>query len=265
MQIDPAQLPDIATLFVAAAVHPDGRLSDVEVRLIVDLISEVSAHEDEAVIRNIVLGALEAFPETYARQTEVVQHVSQVLAAALPRNVRRQILLDLQDIARSDGIVLDEERSFVEGIAALWNENPPELDQAVEIGEGDKPGEVWTSAHDLSLVYLQLAHGTDDELSRTEMNAMVGVLRSWLPDLDQTAILETLRQAMDRYAEGDRDELIEAAVSRLGRTLSHDQLEKALSDLVSIANADGVFLDDEEDLIIRLQTEWGVDPDSLYD
>lgn len=267
MNSHPFPLPDLATLYVAAAMHPDGQLSDAEVRRIIDLISVRVGESQSDLSDRVVLGALEAFPRDQDAQGRIVGHVARTLSGFLNDQEKEAVLSDIGAIASSDGIVLTEERTFVEWLANLWEvESPPTLQPIGEPLEAAADiGTRWGDAHDLALIYLGLAHGTDDELSRTEIHAMVHTLAKWLPEIERDEILETLRVAMERYAEGPREILVEQAVERLGLTLDSDQRRRALADLVRIANADGIFLDTEEDLIVHLQTEWKIDPDALYD
>lgn len=128
----------------------------------------------------------------------------------------------------------------------------------------DPSGE-WTPQHDLALIYLVLAHGTDDDLSPSEVDVMLRKLREWLPHLSAEQTRHVLRTAMYKYADR-RDELrIDRAIASIKNAMPARQRMLALQDLVRLANADGVFLDEEEDLINSLLAAWEIGPYAGFD
>ena len=118
--------------------------------------------------------------------------------------------------------------------------------------------------HELAFIYFVLAHGTDQELSGREVDVMVRKLQEWQPQLGEDQVRRVLASALARYGSRGREDALTAAISKVRTGLPTDQRMAALNDLVKIANADGVFLDDEEDLINRLLAEWEVDPYANY-
>jgi uncharacterized tellurite resistance protein B-like protein len=265
MVFSSASLPDLATLYVAAAIHPDGKLSEPERHQVIDRIGALFGEDAGAhTAEDAVWSTVESFPAAHNDQVQVIRHVSQSLAAILSDESKIRVMGDLQAIAQSEGVVKESARAFMDVLASVWHIEAPVVAQPIGASYSSSDAQ-WSVAHDLALVYLGLAHGADDELSRSEVNVMLRTLKVWLPSMEDDCILDVLREAMERYASGSREALVESAVTGLRDGLTADQRRKALADLIRIANADGVFLDDEEDLIIRLQREWGVDPDALYD
>lgn len=122
----------------------------------------------------------------------------------------------------------------------------------------------WSVLHDLAYVYLVLAHGADDDLSDTEVQVMLNKLHEWQPEVPPADVRRMFRLALDEYAKGADSERLEAAILSVREGLPHEQRKAALTDLVKIANADGLFLDDEEDLINHLQAAWDVDAYANY-
>ena len=120
--------------------------------------------------------------------------------------------------------------------------------------------EDWSPLHDLALIYLVLAHGTDEELSKSEVEVMLRKLQGWLPDVPAAHIREILRSAMNRYVEGGDQTLLHRAIISVRDSMLEEQKMLAFRDLVQLANADGVFLDVEEDLINLIMEEWRIGP-----
>lgn len=252
-----------ALMYVAVAVAPDKFLSDGELERIADLLArrfpDVLPDEDA---HDAIALALHELPASEVDQAALINRTAAELKHMLQPDQRKAVLQDLVSIARADGIVLDLERSFIDSLAEEWEVAAPDTSQPVE---RDVTGtEPWTALHDLTLIYLILAHGTDNELSKNEVDLMIRKLGEWLPDLHASRIRDILRSAMNRYAEGLDDASVQRAIRSVKDAMPAEQRMAALHDLVQIANADGVFLDVEEDLINNLQSEWEVDPYANY-
>lgn len=119
--------------------------------------------------------------------------------------------------------------------------------------------------HDLAYIYFVLAHATDDDLSGSERQVIGNKLREWIPDAPVGDVDRMMRLALSEYGEGKDEDRLESAIASVRAALPLQQRMAALNDLVKIANADGVFLDDEEDLINHLQKEWDIDPSANYE
>ena len=60
----------------------------------------------------------------------------------------------------------------------------------------------WSRAHDLALVYLALAYGTDSQLSTDEMDTIVGALHGRvLPDEDDSYCRELSARYRERFVQ----------------------------------------------------------------
>jgi len=175
------------------------------------------------------------------------------------------VLHDLMQIAQSDGVVLEGEWELLRAVTEAWSVRPP-VDTAPSTGRTPGPPEAATSRllHDLAFLYLVLAHGTDSEFSDDERRLLLRKLREWQPSLSESQVTDVLEQAVDRYGRSADAEAVRAAVEAVKTALPPEQRMAALHDLTQIANADGVFLDSEEDLINELMAAWDVDPYAAY-
>lgn len=126
---------------------------------------------------------------------------------------------------------------------------------------GDQPSVLY----DLAYIYLLLAHSTDDDFSGPERQVLLNKLGEWDPEATEEDVLRMLRLAMNAYARGSDEARLEAAVASVRAALPREQRMAALNDLIKIANADGIFLDNEEDLINHLQSVLDVDPSANYE
>lgn len=252
-----------ANLYVGVAVAPDEDLSDDEVRRITALLEErfVATMGQEG-SRYVIAEALHRILTAKDDLGVVLHETTKALGRLLQRDDLSGILSDLAGVARADGVVLSRERDFISTVARAWNLDAPVVSQSHETSS--LPRDEWTPLHDLTLIFLVLAHGTDDDLSKNEVDLMIRKLEEWLPDLSSSRIREILRSAMNRYADGLDEAGIRRAIASVRDSMPAQQRMAALHDLIQIANADGVFLDVEEDLINNLLAEWEVDPYANY-
>lgn len=119
------------------------------------------------------------------------------------------------------------------------------------------PNDTWTTTHDLALVYVALAYGTDHDLSDEETAAITERLMHWSGS-DAEAMRETMMEALAIYLEAGADEEVARSVHQLAATLSGDERRRALEDVVRIAEADGLLLSSEQSLIATLAETWKV-------
>lgn len=116
--------------------------------------------------------------------------------------------------------------------------------------------------HDLALLYLALAHGTDEELHPHETRTIAARLRSWQPDKDPALIDHVIREATLTYLDGTSEERLRDAIAVLKKTLPQDVRSRILHDLSEIARADGAFLREEHLFIQQIAQEWDLDQPS---
>ena len=85
-------------------------------------------------------------------------------------------------------------------------------------------------------------------------------LIEWERGAEGGRVRRVLEAAMKRYAGGVDPITLEASIEGVKQALTPDQRRAALNDLIQIANADGLFLDNEEDLLNELTVAWEVVP-----
>lgn len=119
----------------------------------------------------------------------------------------------------------------------------------------------------LTLLYLGLAQGADDDLDEAETRAMKARLRRWVPGKDPALIDHVIRDVSMAQREEVDVERVREAADLLGEHLSREARETILRDLAEIARADGVVLREEKDFIRHVAQAWHLDgtdaPESL--
>ncbi len=118
--------------------------------------------------------------------------------------------------------------------------------------------EAWTTSHDLALIYIALAYGTDHDLSEEEMSALTDALREWTVMPDDAHIQEIVMEAAAAFLEGDTRTEVRRAIDELAEELSFTERRQALRDVMHIAEADGVLLEREQGLIHILADAWSL-------
>ena len=116
----------------------------------------------------------------------------------------------------------------------------------------------WSRAHDLALVYLALAYGTDSQLSTDEMDTIVGALHGWRQDLSVDDIREVTMESLAVLLDEDSSTEVFSAIDRLQESLSTEERNRALEDVVRIAQSDGVFIGRERTFVSHLARAWSV-------
>lgn len=118
--------------------------------------------------------------------------------------------------------------------------------------------DTWTRLHDLAMVYLALAYGTDKILSDEELDTIVESLKVWDSSLSHQEVQELVIETMAVFLESNSNEEVIDCINSLKKTLSKDQRVRALKDVVDIARADGIVLGSEHNLISVLASVWEV-------
>lgn len=122
--------------------------------------------------------------------------------------------------------------------------------------------ETWTQEHDLALVYVSLAYGTDQELTDYELATITDVLSGWRSEFQPDEIQEVVMEAVSVYLEDGAEDAVLQAIDNLRDRLDEDERRRALEDVVRIAEADGVLLSSERNLISALADQWNVKGDA---
>ena len=238
---------DLALVFVAIAYGTDYCLSDEEMASMVEALKRWSPASDDDDLREVALEAVAIFTEEGA-SSEVGLAISR-LKEVLTRDERRQALEDVVRIAESDGVVLGTERSFVSVLAAAWDVRSK---AAILLQEASATGgtpQEWTLLHDLGLLYIVVAHSTDNDLSDTEIAAILERLKRWQPNLDEGGLRAIIRRSLRFYSTGVQRADLQLSVSSLKDALPKIQRIAVLDDLTFIAESDGAISQNERDVI----------------
>lgn len=118
--------------------------------------------------------------------------------------------------------------------------------------------DTWTSTHDLGLIFIALAYGTDQVLADAELDAIVDALKRWNPDMSEESAKEVVMEAISVYIASDVSKEVVQSIHSLKRVLSEDARRRALEDVVRIAKSDGILLGSERSLISVLANAWQI-------
>jgi uncharacterized tellurite resistance protein B-like protein len=118
--------------------------------------------------------------------------------------------------------------------------------------------DTWTHAHDLTLIFLALGYSTDRQLSDEEIDAIASALARWKPSADRAEINEIVLESVAVFLESDPEAEVLHSVRALGEALSLEKRQEALEDIMRIAEADGVLLNAEQNLLSILADVWGI-------
>jgi hypothetical protein len=118
-QITLTLLHDLALLYLGLAHGADDDLDPQETMEIAAKLRRWQPDKDPALIDHVIREATLTYLNgaNDQRMNEAVQ----VLGGQLGKPLLKSILADLVDIARADGVVVTEERSFISEIASAWN------------------------------------------------------------------------------------------------------------------------------------------------
>ncbi|WP_457651190.1 tellurite resistance TerB family protein [Rhodocaloribacter sp.] len=113
---------------------------------------------------------------------------------------------------------------------------------------------------DLALLYVALAHGSDQRLENAELKVIADRLHAWQDRAAGETALGAIKAALEAYVGEASQARIEQAVAHLREACPEEQRRAMLEDFVAIALADDVFLYEEARFIERLATAWDVHP-----
>jgi uncharacterized tellurite resistance protein B-like protein len=120
------------------------------------------------------------------------------------------------------------------------------------------PNETWTTTHDLALIYIALAYGTDHDLSDDELDTITSSLQDWATVPEGTPVNEVVMEAATAFLEGDARAELRRSIGHLRDSLDPSERRRALEDVIRIAEADGVLLEREQGLIGTLAEAWSL-------
>ncbi len=251
---------NLSLLYLAMGKGTDGVLSLSERDAVSERLGVLHPNRTSEEIHATVEEILQEFADDRQPTVRIMEAIRAV-RHGLGRQQRSAALRDLLAIARADGIIMENEQILLRTLAVSW-EIPEELEAAQR--EPPPPPASPQVLQALAYIYLTLAHGTDEELSVEERQVMLSRLMEWQPEHSENEVRILLDGALQAYASGDAEERYEEAVLTVKHGMPTDRRAAALQDLIKIANADGLFLDREEDLINRLLSAWDVPPDANY-
>jgi len=248
---------DLALLYIALAYGTDHDLSEGEMSTLTDALRDWTAMPDDAHVQEIVMEATTAFLEGDA-QAEVRRSID-TLGNELSFEERRQALRDVMHIAEADGVLLERERGLIQIVADAWSlkQMSEELLQDTS-AVLQRQGENWGLIHELAFLYIIVAHSTDDDLSNDEIQLILDRLQDWQGDRSEEEVREVFRRALQVYAEGPGQSLIEGSVGALKDALAIVQRLTALDDLRTVAQADGPLTETEREMLLNLAHAWDV-------
>jgi uncharacterized tellurite resistance protein B-like protein len=253
---DWTQAHDLALVYVALAYGTDSELSDTELATITDALAdwrdEFSIDEVQEVVMEAVTVFLEADSEHEVRESV------RALRRSLDGDEKQRALGDIVRIAEADGIMLNSERSLIRALSQEWGLKSDAECMLRDSAAADETAAGWTLLHDVGLVYLVVAHSTDNELSAREINALLTRLADWREGMTEVEARTIIRTALERYASGPDTELLQKVVLSIRQNLPVIQRLAVLDDLVFIAEADGEIKPNEATMIGSLADAWGL-------
>lgn len=112
--------------------------------------------------------------------------------------------------------------------------------------------------HEMALLYIALAHGTDHQLVEAEIRTGIDLLRKWAPKYPLNIAEKTFSDVMLSYIAPERDQLIALAAEGLRQTLSPNAQVGILNDLTDLAYTDGKLIPLEVSFIQQLAGYWNL-------
>ncbi len=123
------------------------------------------------------------------------------------------------------------------------------------------PEESWGKVEQLTYLYLALCYGADQDFAKEEKSVLVQKVMGLDSMLSKKAAVALINSVAKSYIEDRRsgsNAPVRLTIQRLGQRLSSEELSQALGDLFSLAQADGMIVDGEWDLIDECKRSWGV-------
>ena len=247
---------DLALIFIALAYGTDQELHEDELATITDVLQQWRDNFPADEVQDVVMEAVAIFTGDEA-DMEVLNSMN-ALKQQLSLADRHRALKDLVRIAEADGVLLHSERELIYQLAEVWEIRAvgERLVEKTSATVADKPE--WSLLHDVGLMYIVLAHSSDNKISEVEISVMVTRLMDWQLDQDEEAIRRVLREALAFYSDGPDQEALQESVQTIREMMSAVQRLVLLDDLVFIAQADGDLGDIEKEMIDNLSLSWGV-------
>ena len=254
-------LRDLALIYIALAHGADEHFDDTEMDIIARRLQDVQAGVSQGTVLRAVKDALDDYMQEDTPQ-RIAQAVERI-RTSVPQSLRRRIVRDLTEIGKADDKFLYTEAAFIGELVEAWKVNLTDLvaESAATwnvLGTDTQAEAAWTPIHDLVLIYITLAHRTDQSLSRDEVEAIAKKIGEWLPNASDEIIEHILHEAMRVYQErGART--FDDALTAVKVSVPAYQRVAILDDLRYIADADGVLLVEERVMIEKIAQAWDCD------
>lgn len=247
---------DLALLYLALAYGTDAELTDDELEAITSHLQPWRPDFALPDVQEVVIEAMAVFLEQDGA-AEVARSIKS-LTEVLSQEERERVMEDIVAIAEADGVLLSTERSLINTLARSWGLKSLKDELLARSTAVEPATEDWTLFHDLGLVYLVMAHSTDDDLSSPEIDAIIQRLGDWRTELTEEEVRAIIRSALRFYAQGPDEQALQRSVATIRNQLPVIQRLAALDDLVYIAEADGAVNEHERAMIGTLARAWGV-------
>ena len=117
----------------------------------------------------------------------------------------------------------------------------------------------WSVLHDVALLYLALAHGTDLDIDPTEQITMMEKIKTGYPDIGPWRARQILQEVMLTYLGEHSRQMVEAAMASIKASMSKEERIGVLNDLAELATADGTIVPGEVSFIRQLASYWEVE------
>ncbi len=247
---------DLALIFIALAYGTDQDLHEDELATITDVLQHWRDHFPADEVQDVVMEAVTIYLGDDA-DLEVHRSTNALKQQLSPSDLQRA-LEDAVRIAEADGVLLHSEMEVIHKLAEAWEIRAigERLIEKTSVVVGEKLE--WSLMHDVGLMYIVLAHSSDNKISEGEISVMVTRLMDWQLDQDEEAIRRVLREALAFYSDGPDQEALQESVQTIREMMSAVQRLVLLDDLVFIAQVDGVLNDIEKEMIDNLSQSWGV-------
>ncbi|ARA92200.1 hypothetical protein AWN76_002755 [Rhodothermaceae bacterium RA] len=248
------QSHDLALLFLAIAYGTDQSLSDEEVEAIeTALTTWPSSREQET--REIVMEALAVHLEEGTRVD--VTRAMVALKRNLSPDERCKALTQAVRVAEADGVILAGERDLILKLAEAWEVKATGARLLEQTTAAQEALPDWSLLHDIALIYLVMAHSTDNELNEYEIAAIVERLQGWQPELPEADVRDVLRAALRFYATEPDEDALRRSLTAIRDHLPLYQRLALLNDLIFIAEADSRLGQEEKRMFESLSRALG--------
>lgn len=254
----PEVLSDLALIYLALLHSNEHALDRREAEAVADRLQSWQQTAPAESVVAAVGSAVAAFAGTGAASS--VEAAIHRTRETLPTPERRAVLEDLVGLAMADDRFLYEESAFIGALAQAWEVHLTERDAEDDrkwsiLNQDGGPGD-WTPLHDLALLYIALAHGSDDDLATEEVAVITRKLNEWLPDAKEVDVFNLVQEAMSAYTQDAQPRAFADAVEAVRRYVPEHQRPALLSDLRHVAGADGVVLEREQFMIDQMARAW---------